>query len=74
MTCQGAGSNAVVVTGGKIIGGNTRGTVGPNGRVYATVTDSGITSISTGKLSGRSGGGTFRQSDGCTGIWTASKQ
>lgn len=74
VTCQGTGSNAVVVTSGKIIGGNTRGTVGPDGRVYATVTDSGIISISTGKLSGRSGGGTFRQSDGCTGTWTASKQ
>ena len=74
MTCQGTGSNAVVVTSGKIIGGNARGTVSPDGRVHATTNDSGITVITTGKLSGRSGGGTFRQSDGCTGTWTASKQ
>ena len=74
MTCQGTGSNAVVVTSGKIIGGNARGTVSPDGRVYATTNDNGITVITTGRLSGRNGGGTFRQSDGCTGTWTASKQ
>ncbi|HMM91884.1 hypothetical protein [Bradyrhizobium sp.] len=74
VTCQGTGSNAVVVTSGKIIGQNARGTVSPDGRVYATTNDGGITVITTGRLSGRSGGGTFRQSDGCTGNWTASKQ
>jgi hypothetical protein len=74
VTCQGTGSNAVVVTSGKIIGGNARGTVSSDGRVYATTIDNGITVITTGRLSGRNGGGTFRQSDGCTGTWTASKQ
>lgn len=74
VTCQGSSSNAVVVTSGKIIGTNARGTVSPDGRVYATTNDGGITVITTGRLSGRSGGGTFRQSDGCTGSWTASKQ
>ena len=74
VTCQGTSSNAVVVTSGKIIGGNARGTVSPDGGVYATTNDNGITVITTGRLSGRSGGGTFRQSDGCTGTWTASKQ
>jgi hypothetical protein len=74
VTCQGTSSNAVVVTSGKIIGTNARGTVSPDGRVYATTNDNGITVITTGRLSGRSGGGTFRQSDGCTGSWSASKQ
>jgi hypothetical protein len=74
VTCQGSSSNAVVVTSGRIIGTNARGTVSPDGRVYATTNDGGITVITTGRLSGRSGGGTFRQSDGCTGSWTASKQ
>ncbi|UPJ53830.1 hypothetical protein IVB30_22475 [Bradyrhizobium sp. 200] len=74
VTCQGTGSNAVVVTSGKIIGESARGTVSPDGRVYGTSTGNGITVITTGRLSGRSGGGTFRQSDGCTGTWTASKQ
>jgi len=74
VTCQGTSSNAVVVTSGKIIGQKARGTVSPDGTVYGTSTDQGITVITTGRLSGRSGGGTFRQSDGCTGRWTAAKQ
>ena len=55
VTCQGTGSNAVVVTSGKIIGTNARGTVSPDGRVYATTNDGAITVITTGRLSGRSG-------------------
>jgi hypothetical protein len=74
VTCQGSSSNAVVVTSGKIIGQTARGTVSPDGTVYGTSTGNGITVITTGRLSGRSGGGTFRQSDGCTGRWTAAKQ
>ena len=74
VTCQGTSSNAVVVTSGKIIGQTARGTVSSDGRVYGTSSGNGITVITTGRLSGRSGGGTFRQSDGCTGTWTAAKQ
>jgi len=74
VTCQGTSSNAVVVTSGKIIGQTARGTVSPDGTMYGTSTGNGITVITTGRLSGRSGGGTFRQSDGCTGRWTAAKQ
>ena len=74
VTCSGTSSNAVVVTSGRIIGETARGTVSADGRVYGTSSGNGITVITTGRLSGRSGGGTFRQSDGCTGRWTASKQ
>jgi hypothetical protein len=74
VTCQGSSSNAVVVTSGKIIGETARGTVSPDGKVYGTSSGNGITIVTTGRLSGRSGGGTFRQSDGCTGTWTAAKQ
>lgn len=74
VTCSGTSSNAVVVTSGKIIGQSARGTVSPDGRVYGTSTGNGIRVITVGRLSGRTGGGTFRQSDGCTGRWTAAKQ
>ncbi len=74
VTCSGSSSNAVVVTSGKIIGQTARGTVSPDGKVYGTSNGNGITVITVGRLSGRSGGGTFRQSDGCTGRWTAAKQ
>jgi len=62
------------VTSGKLIGSTARGTVSPDGRVYGTSTGNGIRVITVGRLSGRTGGGTFRQSDGCTGRWTAAKQ
>jgi hypothetical protein len=74
VTCSGTSSNAVVVTSGKIIGQTARGTVSPSGQVYGTASGNGLTIITVGRLSGRSGGGTFRQSDGCTGRWAASKQ
>jgi hypothetical protein len=76
VTCSGTSSNAVVVTSGKIIGNNVAsGRVRPNGSVYATGGGSnGPTNVTTGRLSGRSGSGTFVQSDGCRGRWSASKQ
>jgi hypothetical protein len=76
VTCSGTSSNAVVVTSGKIIGNNvTSGRVSPSGSLYATGGgSSGLTNVTTGRLSGRSGSGTFVQSDGCRGRWTASKQ
>ena len=74
VTCSGTSSNAVIVTSGKIIGQTARGTVSPDGRVYGTSSGNGLTVITVGRLSGRSGGGTFKQSDGCTGRWTAAKQ
>ncbi|MEA2837839.1 MAG: hypothetical protein QOD89_2389 [Bradyrhizobium sp.] len=75
VTCSGTSSNAVVVTSGRIIGNNvTSGRVSPNGSVYSTGGSSGLTNVTTGRLSGRSGSGTFVQSDGCRGRWTASKQ
>ena len=73
-TCPRNTSNAIVVTSGKIIGGNVQGTVSPNGAVYTTSSGNGLTMISTGRLSSRSGSGTFRITDGCTGRWAASKQ
>jgi hypothetical protein len=40
----------------------------------SAVTVTGARSVATGHLSGNSGSGTFRQSDGCGGSWTASRQ
>lgn len=74
VTCSGGSQSAVVVTSGRIIGQGVSGQVSPNGAVNTVGSSNGITIISTGKLSGRSGSGTFRQSDGCTGRWSAVKQ
>jgi hypothetical protein len=74
VTCSGGSQSAVVVTSGKIIGQGVSGQVSPNGAVNTVGNSNGITIISTGRLSARSGSGTFRQSDGCTGRWSAVKR
>jgi hypothetical protein len=73
-TCSGGSKLAVAITSGRIVGSNVTGSVSNGGSVRAVYAANGITSISTGRLSGRSGSGRFRQSDGCVGRWSASKQ
>ena len=72
--CGGTSTGAVVVTSGRIIGEGVTGTVSPNGAARSVGNYNGITIISSGHVSGRSGSGTFKRSDGCGGTWTSSKQ
>jgi hypothetical protein len=51
------------------------GRVGADGTLNSTATTvTGAKSVASGHLSGNTGSGTFRQSDGCGGSWTASRQ
>lgn len=73
--CGGTSNGATVVTSGRVIGDGVSGTVSTNGSVHTFgQAGGGITYTGAGRLSGRSGSGTFRRSDGCSGSWTASKQ
>lgn len=65
-----------VVAGGRMTGstGNGRATVSASGAVRGAGNYSGIGVTSLGRLSGRTGSGTFQRSDGCSGRWVASKQ
>jgi hypothetical protein len=72
--CGGSSTSAVVVSSGKIIGQGLRGTVSPSGAARSVGNYDGIIVTSSGHVSGRSGSGTFRRSDGCTGTWTSTKQ
>ena len=72
--CGGTSTGAVVVTSGRIIGEGVTGTVSPNGAARSVGNYNGITTISSGHVSGRTGSGTFKRSDGCGGTWTSSKQ
>ncbi|MEN3348698.1 MAG: hypothetical protein V7632_2333 [Bradyrhizobium sp.] len=72
--CGGTGSGAIVITSGRIIGEGLTGSVGANGAARSVFQANGLTSIGSGRLSGRSGAGTFRRSDGCSGTWSAIKQ
>ena len=72
--CGGTGSGAIVITSGRIIGEGLSGSVSANGAARSVYQANGLTSIGSGRLSGRSGAGTFRRSDGCNGTWSAIKQ
>ena len=72
--CGGSSTTAVVVTSGRIIGEGLTGTINASGVSHSVGNYNGITVISNGRTSGRSGAGTFRRSDGCSGTWTSSKQ
>jgi len=72
--CGGSSTGAVVVTSGRIIAQGVSGTVSSNGGVRTVGNFNGVAVTSSGRLSSRSGGGSFRRSDGCNGSWTASKQ
>jgi hypothetical protein len=70
----GSSTTAIVVTSGKIIGDGLSGTVSPSGAASSVGNYGSITVFSSGHFSARSGSGTFKRSDGCTGTWVVSKQ
>jgi hypothetical protein len=72
--CSGAGTIAIVISSGQIIGEGLSGRVSPNGSSTSFGRWGELTSNGTGRFSGRSGSGTYRRNDGCSGSWSASKQ
>jgi len=72
--CGGTTRGAVVVTSGRVIGEGVTGSISPNGAVRTVGNYNGIVVNSSGHVSSRSGSGTFQQSNGCGGSWTATKQ
>jgi len=72
--CGSTTRGAVVVTSGRVIGEGVSGTISPNGAVRTVGNYNGIVVTSTGHVSSRSGSGSFQQSNGCGGTWTATKQ
>ncbi|WP_370691347.1 hypothetical protein [Bradyrhizobium sp.] len=72
-TC-GAATERFIISSGRLSGELSSGQVSPNGSTTSGGSASGVSWNSSGRFSGRSGSGTFRRSDGCTGRWTASKQ
>lgn len=73
--CSDTLTEQFVVSGGRMTGsGAGSATVSANGAVRGAGNYSGIGVTSQGRLSGRTGSGTFQRSDGCSGRWVASKQ
>jgi hypothetical protein len=70
----GSSRESFVISGGRLSGELSSGSVSPNGATRTSGSVQGLSWTSTGRFSGRSGSGSFVRSDGCTGRWTASKQ
>jgi hypothetical protein len=73
--CQGAGSGTLTIAGGTVSGPGGTGHVSPGG-VYQSISvdNNGVTQTAFGRMSGNSGSGSFRRTDGCIGRWTAQRQ
>jgi hypothetical protein len=70
----GSSTERFVISGGRLSGELSSGSVSPNGATRTSGSVQGLSWTSTGRFSGRGGSGSFVRSDGCTGRWTASKQ
>jgi hypothetical protein len=68
------GSVTLTISGGRLAGEGYSGSVSADGSINAVGAANGISAVSTGHLSGKSGSGSYQQSDGCTSRWVASKQ
>jgi len=66
-------SNQVTISSGRVIGPGVSGSVNAQGVVRTVGSNGGVTIIGTGRIHGRSAGGTYRRSDGCSGTWRAIK-
>jgi hypothetical protein len=73
-TSCGSATERFVISGGRISGELSSGSVSPNGATRTGGSVQGLSWSSSGRFSGRTGSGSFTRSDGCTGRWTASKQ
>ncbi|MGA7810756.1 MAG: hypothetical protein WCB02_39770 [Bradyrhizobium sp.] len=73
--CNGAGAVARgVISGSRLSFPGGSGEIAADGTLRAFAKGRGFTLTSEGQLSGISGIGTFRRSDGCAGRWTAVKE
>ncbi|UPJ54223.1 hypothetical protein IVB30_22480 [Bradyrhizobium sp. 200] len=70
----GGSTERIVISGGRITGEWSSGQVSANGASMGHGSAGGVSWTSSGRMSARSGSGSFVRSDGCTGRWTASKQ
>jgi hypothetical protein len=68
------GKVTLTISGGRLVGEGYTGTVSPNGAISAVAAANGVSGVSSGRLSGTGGSGSWQQSDGCSSRWTAQKQ
>jgi hypothetical protein len=64
----------VAISGGRMVSDGFTGPVSGSGSVRGVWGGSGLSATVTGRISGNSGSGTFRRSDGCEGGWTLTRR
>ena len=69
--CPTAGNGEVRIAHGRIIAANGNGRVGADGSVSTVSTVAGMTVVGQGRIVGNAASGSYRQSDGCVGPWSA---
>ncbi len=69
--CSAAGNGQVSIAHGRIMSPNGSGRVGPDGSVSTVSTAAGLSIVGQGRIVGNEASGSYRQSDGCVGPWSA---
>jgi hypothetical protein len=67
--CAASGTGQVMISGGRIVGQGISGSISPSGAIRTVGSMNGLTVVSSGRASGSSASGVYRQSDGCSGTW-----
>jgi hypothetical protein len=73
-TCSDKTTAVVAISGGRMVSDGFTGTVSGSGAVRGMWAGSGLSATVSGRISGNSGSGTFRRSDGCEGGWTLTRR
>lgn len=72
--CSGTATAVVTISNGQVSTNDGLSGRVSGGSLRANWAGNGMTGTVTGRLSGQSGSGSFRRSDGCTGSWSMVKQ
>jgi hypothetical protein len=73
-TCSDKTTAVVAISSGRMVSDGFTGTVSGSGAVRGVWAGSGLSATVSGRISGNSGSGTFRRSDGCEGGWTLTRR
>lgn len=72
--CVTSGSSFVAGTQGRIRGEGLSGSIDANGNVRTVGRAGSLSVVSSGRATGNSAAGVFRENTGCSGTWTAQRR
>lgn len=72
--CVTSGSSFVAVSNGRIRGEGLSGTIDAGGNIRTVGRAGSLSVVSSGRATGSSAAGVFRENTGCSGTWTAQRR